>query len=176
MKPCGSAVLNSNETLSLRKAERILASCSRENFETSKEDHGCFCCLGGELLSGCDRSDSCRGHDPAVLSLALAASSSDSSAPRERFSTVTHAQCYNITFFLRLPLPQAKEQGASQGSYDPTVPRRSHEKPGLLFLSAGSGRLLRTNQVTFKPWPVRSPAPVNWQFEEIGGRNRRKQC
>jgi hypothetical protein len=159
MKTCGTAILNSNET-SPRKAGRILASCSRANFGASKEDYGCFCCLDSELLFGCDRFDNCCRHDPAVDSLALAASSNRLSALQEHLSAVIYMQCYNITFFLRLPLLHAREQGASQGSCDPTVPRRSHEKPGLLFLSAGGGRLLRRNQVTFKPWPVRPPAPV----------------
>jgi hypothetical protein len=175
MKTCGTAILNSNETF-LRKAEQILASCSRTNFETSKEDYHCFRCLGDELLFGRDRFDSCCGHDPAVTSLALAASNNGSSARQGRLSAVTHLQCYNITFFLRLPLLHAREQGASQGSCSPTAPRRSHQKPGFLFLFARGRRLLRRNQVMFQAMAGET-ARAGWLAAEgISGRNRRKQC
>ena len=79
------------------------------------------------------------------------------------FFAVTCMQCYNITFFLRLPLLRGTEQGASQGSCSPTAPRCSHEKPGFFFPLREAEGYCEENQVTFKPWPVRPPTPVSWQ-------------
>jgi hypothetical protein len=125
----------------------------------------------------CDRFDDCWGNDPGVASLAPTTSCNASSARQKHFSAVTFMQCYNITFFLRLPLLGAKEQGASQGSCSPTPPRRSHKKSRGSFPSAERKAIAKKSS-DLQPWPVKPPAPVIWQnrFEGIDGRNRRKQC
>jgi hypothetical protein len=75
---------------------------------------------------------------------------------------LTRMKCYNITFFLRLPLLRAKQQMPPKALAVLLHPGAPMKKPGF-FSPCGGGRLLRRNQVIFKPWPVRPPVPVIWR-------------
>jgi hypothetical protein len=85
-------------------------------------------------------------------------------------------QCYNITFFLRLPVLRATEQGASQGSYSPTAPRRSHKKPGFFPLREAEGCCEEVSDLQAMAGETARAGELAHRFEGIEGRNRRKQC
>jgi len=125
---------------------------------------------------GCDRFDDRSGHDPAVTSLAPRASNG-SSARQEHSFAVTCMKCYNITFFLRLPLLRAKEQVPPKAHTVLLRPGAPMKKAGVLF-PLRRRKAIAKKSSHLKPWPVRPPVPAIWQnrFERIDGRYRRKQC